>query len=439
MIISETASAKPPLETEATRAHQRKVRNRKIRQFFGILGFFGVIIVIAGALAYARGGPSGYREPSAEDLARLTEVDQAEASPRRDVASALDDRRDSSFPEPLVSPSLIRSGGPPPDGIPAINRPFFETPDQIDWLEDQEPVIVLEMARSDGSIDARAYPVQVLTWHEIVNDTVAGVPVVVSYCPLCNSAIAFERRLPDGDVLDFGTSGSLLYSTMVMFDRQTESLWAHFTGQAIIGNLTGTSLPLLPVATISYADFVSTHPDGLVLSRTTGYGRQYGDNPYPGYDNVSSPPFLLDVEVEGPLLAKTRVVAVRLDGESVVVPHDELTEVGVASFDVAGQAVVAVLSPGTASSLDARSIAGGRDVGATGVFLDVAPDGSPLELAPASGRAGVFLSGDGTGWNVLGVAVSGPFEGERLTAVEHVDTFWFAIVTFEPDTTIVQP
>jgi hypothetical protein len=427
------------MSIDSSKAHQRIILRRKIRQGLGIFGFFAVIIAIVAGLAYARGAPSGYSEPSAEVLATLTEVEQAQASGRRDVPSALDNKFDDSFPEALVSPALVLSGGPPPDGIPAIDRPFFERIDQIDWLDDREPVIVLTLKDSTGQDITRAYPVQVLTWHEIVNDTVAGRAVVVSYCPLCNSAIAFERRLPDGDVLDFGTSGSLLHSAMVMFDRQTESLWAHFTGEAIIGALAGTTLPLLPVATVSYGELKSSFPDALVLSQTTGFGREYGQTPYPGYDDVNSRPFLFSGEVEGPLLAKTRVLALRAGTDSVAVPLKELATAGVTTIELDGSPVVLLHTAGTTSALDERAIVDSRDVGATGVFVAADSDGVALDLRFDVDRPGLFRSTDGTDWNVLGVAVSGPRAGDRLESVEHVDTFWFAIVTYEPDTRIVHP
>ena len=140
-----------------------------------------------------------------------------------------------SFPPPLVDVSRIRSGGPPPDGIPPIEDPKFDIASGVDWLEETEPVLFVEV---DG--DARAYPLQVMTWHEIVNDTFGEIPVTVSYCPLCNSALAYDRRL-EGRVLDFGTSGRLFNSSLVMYDRQTESLWTHFDGRAVVGALTGPS------------------------------------------------------------------------------------------------------------------------------------------------------------------------------------------------------
>ena len=143
----------------------------------------------------------------------------------------------TDFRKHIVPYVAILSGGPPKDGIPAIDHPaFIGVRAANSWLAPTEPVIALQIGR-----DARAYPVRVLVWHEIVNDTVGGVPVAVTYCPLCNTAIAFERRV-HGRVLDFGTTGRLHYSNLVMYDRQTESWWQQATGQSIAGAFTGTQL-----------------------------------------------------------------------------------------------------------------------------------------------------------------------------------------------------
>ncbi|MGH9009946.1 MAG: DUF3179 domain-containing protein [Acidimicrobiia bacterium] len=208
-------------------------------------------------------------------------------SPKENVPSALDDAEQDGLPEPLVDPAQIISGGPPPDGIPPIDQPRFHPTGDVDFLRDTEPVLALQIGD-----DARAYPVQILIWHEIVNDVVGGLPATVTYCPLCNSAVAYDRRVGER-ILDFGTSGRLYQSALVMYDRQTESLWSHFTGQAVAGVLTGTELTLFPLSTVSWADWRAAHPKGHVLSRETGHDRDYGQNPYPGCDELSTSPFPL--------------------------------------------------------------------------------------------------------------------------------------------------
>ena len=169
----------------------------------------------------------------------------------------------------------IVSGGPPRDGIPALDHPsFVGVAEAHRWLEDDEPVLVIE---TEGA--SRAYPYQVLIWHEIVNDEIDGLPLAVTYCPLCNTALVFARRHGER-TLDFGTTGRLRHSDLIMYDRQTETWWQQATGEAIVGTLAGETLERYPAQTTSWRTFRETHPDGQVLSRETGYDRPYGKNPY---------------------------------------------------------------------------------------------------------------------------------------------------------------
>ena len=182
--------------------------------------------------------------------------------------SALQTRSAAEFPEPLVDPSEIISGGPPPDGIPPIEEPVFvDVADALDLLPAAEPVVALEI---NG--DARAYPVRVLIWHEIVNDTVGNVPVSVTYCPLCNSAVSYRREVR-GVETTFGTSGSLFASALVMYDRATESLWTHFDGRAVVGVLAGDQLEAIPSPLLAWEDF-RTHVPRWSRSRPGRDGLQ---------------------------------------------------------------------------------------------------------------------------------------------------------------------
>jgi hypothetical protein len=332
-------------------------------------------------------------------------------------------------PAPLVDLDEIRSGGPPPDGIPSIDEPTFVRPGDVDFLEENEPVLALDI---DG--DRRVYPVQILMWHEIVNDTVGGVPVAVTYCPLCNSAVAYDRRVDD-KVMEFGTSGRLWNSALVMYDRQTETLWSHFTGQAIVGELTGTELDTFPVATVPWGVWRDANPDGLVLGRDTGFERNYGRNPYPGYDDVTSDPFLFEGEVDGRYTAMTRIVGVELDGAALGVPLVALQDERVIPAALGDTDVVVIWQPGTASALDAGDVAGGDDIGSTGVFVPQI-DGQRLTIRH-DGDAFVDDETNST-WNILGTATNGPLTGSQLTAIPHVDTFWFAWSTFQPDSQIIE-
>ena len=393
-----------------------------------------VAIAVVAAACSAGGpeasGPSedaANRNTAAPDSERTVEVDQIPGGPREDVPSALDDPTNDAFPAALVDVEEIRSGGPPPDGIPPIDEPRFVRPDTVRSLEDQEPVIAFDL---DG--DARAYPLEILTWHEIVNDTVASVPVAVTYCPLCNTAVVYDRRLGDR-VLDFGTSGSLYQSALVMYDRQTESLWAHFTAQGLVGVLAGERLDTYPASIVSWASWRDAHPDGLVLSRDTGFDRDYGRNPYPGYDDVERQPFLFSGEVDGRLAAMERVVAVGRDTEPVAVRLDQLADADVIDLTVDGETITVWHLPGTGSALDAGDTANGRDVGATGVFR---PEVDGRQLSFERDGDGFVDDETGSRWDIFGTALDGPLAGERLEPVEHVDTFWFAWAAYQPDTRI---
>ncbi len=298
----------------------------------------------------------------------------------------------------------------------------------MDFLADVEPVISLEVAGH-----ARAYPLQVMTWHEIVNDTVDGRPVAVTYCPLCNSAVAFDRRSA-GRTLSFGTSGRLYRSALVMYDRQTESLWTHFDGHAVVGRLTGTQLDRIPTAIVSWATFRAAHPAGLVLTRDTGVDRPYGRNPYPGYDDVDNPPFLFSGEVDGRLAAKERIVGIAHEADPVAVVLRDLAAAEVLTLEVGGRPAVAFHRPGTASALDDGMVAKGRDVGATGVFRSTV---AGRALSFDSTEAGFRDRQTGSTWTLLGEAVAGPLTGRRLERMDAVDTFWFAWAAYRPTTRLV--
>ncbi len=322
----------------------------------------------------------------------------------------------------------ITSGGPPRDGIPPLDKPrFVSAAEAAGWLKGREPVVAFTL----GS-EQRAYPLQILIWHEIVNDQVGDRPVTVTFCPLCNTAIAFDRRVA-GRVLDFGTTGNLSKSDLIMWDRQTESWWQQATGAAIVGALTGTHLDMLPASITSFETFRSAYPGGRVLSKETGFTKPYGENPYAGYDEVGRAPFLFTGKTDGRLQPKERVVSVRIGAEAVAYPYSVLKKRRAVTDSVGGADIVVLYQPGTASALDSVTIADSADVGSTGVFRN-AVEGRPLTFA-ASGT-GFRDAETGTQWNVLGLAVSGQLSGKRLEPIVHGDHFWFAWAAFEPQTRI---
>jgi hypothetical protein len=337
----------------------------------------------------------------------------------------------TDFSRASVDLGEFLGGGPSKDGIPAIDTPVLEPIAAArDWLSDRSPVISLEV---DG--EARAYPLAILMWHEIVNDTLGGVPVVVTFCPLCNTALVFEREI-DGRVFDFGTTGNLRFSDLVMYDRQTESWWQQATGEAIVGELTGTRLTFLPAQIVSLAEFEAVHPGGDVLSRDTGTVRDYGRNPYVGYDEVGSTPFLFQGVIDGRLGPKERVVTVGEGAEALAFPFSELRRVGVAEGELGREPIVVFWAPGTLSALDASAIDESEDVGATGVFRPFV-DGRRLTFVRDGGEDAPITDPEtGSTWSVLGGAVDGPLSGSRLEPVTHGNHFWFAWAAFSPETTI---
>jgi hypothetical protein len=256
----------------------------------------------------------------------------------------------------------IMSGGPPKDGIPAIDQPTHRAPSEINNIGEQEPVITVTL---NG--ETRAYPVRILIWHEIANDTLGGVPITVTFCPLCNSALVFDRRV-DGQVFDFGTTGKLRNSDLVMYDRQTESWWQQFTGEAIVGKMTGALLTALPSRVESFERFRARTADdegATVLVPNYASMRNYGSNPYSHYDR-STKPFLYRGNLPENIAPLARVVVVGKEAWSLeLVQRLKRIERG---------DLIITWEAGQNSALDTTQISDGRDIGNVVVQRD-GPDG----------------------------------------------------------------
>ena len=243
----------------------------------------------------------------------------------------------------------ILSGGPPKDGIPALSDPKFLKASSETRISAREPVITLEIKGQAP----RAYPIRYLTWHEIVNDKVGGVPVAVTFCPLCNSGMVFDRRVR-GKLRTFGVSGKLRNSDMVMYDRETESWWQQAIGTGIVGAHKGDVLKQLPSWMESWEEFTARNPDGLVMNEPE-WSRSYGQNPYVSYDS-SSRPFLYGGEMPPhgiPPLMRVVRVGNRAWPMSRLSAEGEVREAGIRLSWASGQA----------SALDSRSIGKGKNVG----------------------------------------------------------------------------
>jgi hypothetical protein len=318
----------------------------------------------------------------------------------------------------------------PRDLIVPIDEPTFETVDEAaQWLEIREPVGLVQFKD-----EVRVYPLRILTWHEVVNDQVGGVPIAVTYCPLCNSAVAFERTVND-QVLRFGTSGLLRNSDLVMWDRQTESLWQQITGEGIVGELAGTQLEFVPIGIVAWDDVLARFPDAQVLSRDTGFNAPYGQNPYFGYDQGQLGTFLFDGEVDDRFPAFERVVGVRVGETTKAYPFSALSEKQVANDVVAGEPVLVVWgADDTASALDDSVISKGRSVGTGLAYLRTLDE---RVLTFEAGEDDTFIDAEtGTTWDLLGRAQGGPLEGQQLAPAIHTNELWFAWAAFNPDAVV---
>lgn len=262
----------------------------------------------------------------------------------------------TDFSKMSVPVHEVLSGGPPRDGIPSIDNPKFRPISEETDVAGREPVIWLEV---NG--EARAYPLRILTWHEIVNDTIGGVPVAVTYCPLCNASIVFDRRV-DGETLEFGTTGKLRNSDLIMYDRQTDSWWQQFTGESIAGSHLGNKLKLLPSRVTSLDQFRQANRDAQVLVPNNRLMRDYGRNPYAGYDSASAP-FLYRGEMPDNIPPMARVVVVRTDTEPIIVSLEKVREKG---HEQNGYQIS--WADGVASALDRAKISDGKDVGTVRVL-----------------------------------------------------------------------
>ncbi len=229
----------------------------------------------------------------------------------------------------LVHPSKIRGGGPPKDGIPSIDEPTYVSVDEADeWIADDELVLAIDY---EGV--TRAYPLQVMVWHEIVNDEIAGDPLLVTYCPLCGSGIAFERTIA-GQAIEFGTSGKLYNSNLVMYDRKTDTYWSQIDGRAMVGSLAGRQLTPVSIDIVSWGDWKAANTGSEVLDRDTGYSRDYGRDPYGSYYEDDALLFPVE-ERDDRVHPKTVVHGIEVDGTYTAYKDEDVKELGVIEDTVA--------------------------------------------------------------------------------------------------------
>ncbi len=314
----------------------------------------------------------------------------------------------------------------PRDLIPPIDDPVFELAEESTWVADREPGAFVAI---EG--DARFYPLSVMTRHEIVNDEIGSVPVAVTYCPLCNTALAFDRRI-DGTTLRLGVSGLLRKSDLVMWDNVTESLWQQITGEAIVGEMAGRRLTLLPAAIVRWADFKADYPQGKVLGPDQGFGAVYGSNPYEFYSSRSRPYGFYEGEIDDAFPALERVVGVIAGDTQKAYPFSVLVEARVANDQVGDRPVVVFWGASdTADALDSRNIAEAASVGVA-IAYDPVVDGRRLTFEAVDDTEFRDIE-TGSTWNILGRAVAGELSGTQLQIIPHRNEFWFAWQGFFPD------
>ena len=330
----------------------------------------------------------------------------------------------TDFSKRTVSFAEIISGGPRRDGIPPIYDPVFVGIERGNaWMIELEPVIVVQIGD-----DVRAYPLDSLMSHEIVDDVVGGRPIAVTWCPLCNTALVFDREV-DGRVFTFGVSGLLRQSNMIMWDHETESWWQQGTAEAIVGEMAGTPLVKIPSQVVTWRDFKAAFPDGQVLAVDTA---RHGVNPYVGYD--SGLPFLYDGRaIDTRLPVMERVVGVRV-GEGVrAYPFTELAKDRVVQETVGGQRLVVFYESRGLSNLDTFKLEESRSVGTASVFV---PHVGDQDLTFEFRDDGFMDRETGSRWNMLGQAISGPLEGEALPFLFNNQGLWFYLAASQENITI---
>jgi Protein of unknown function (DUF3179) len=316
----------------------------------------------------------------------------------------------------IVPLDQILSGGPPPDGIPSIDDPKFISIQEADThLEDSELVLGLNV---NG--DIRAYPLQILVWHEIVNDNVGGVPVAVTYCPLCFTNQAFNRTLENGQILEFGTSGKLYNSNLVMYDRTTNSLWSQAMSQGIVGKLAGVKLDRIPFDVAYWKEWKELYPDSKVLSTDTGSARPYGADPYGDY--YTNGDVLFPVSNKDDRLGlKEIVIGFENNGQYKAYKLQEIENKRIINDQVNGKPIVLLsLHPFMIRAYDP--------------FVG----GQVLEFSYNAKDQNFIDNETGSLWNSDGKAFGGQMKGKQLTRLPFDEGFWFEWVAFHPKTELYQ-
>ncbi len=330
-----------------------------------------------------------------------------------DLGQIKTDSSENGEPKHTVPLDKIVSGGPPPDGIPSIDRPMFVSVAEADkFLQDADQVVGLNI---NG--DIRAYPLQILVWHEIVNDNVGSTPVAVTYCPLCFTNQVFNRTI-NGQSVEFGTSGKLYNSNLVMYDRTSNSLWSQALGEGIVGKYAGVKLDRIPFDVAIWKDWKQLYPDTKVLSRDTGSTRPYGADPYGDY-YTSNDLFFPVSNRDDRLGLKEIIVGLQNEGQYKAYKLQQIENMKVINDRVNGKSVALFsLHPSMVRVFDSTL------------------DGQKLDFQFDKNNGKITDSQTGSEWNFDGNAISGQMKGKHLTRLPFDEGFWFEWVAFHPETAL---
>ena len=313
----------------------------------------------------------------------------------------------------IVPLDQIVSGGPPPDGIPSIDNPkFISVPEAEEFLEDSDLVAGLNI---NG--DIRAYPLQILVWHEIVNDKVGETPVAVTYCPLCFTNQVFNRTMNDGEILEFGTSGKLYNSNLVMYDRTAKSLWSQAMSQAIVGKLAGVKLERIPFDVAYWKDWKRLYPDSKVLSRDTGSSRPYGVDPYGDYYTNGEVLFPI-AKHDDRLGLKEIVIGFENNGQYKAYRLKDVEKMKVINDQVNAKPIVI-------SSLNPLM---------TRAYDPILEGQTMLQFEYNTKNNTLVDKQTGSQWNFDGMATDGQMKGRQLIRLPFDQGFWFEWIAFHPTT-----
>ena len=330
-----------------------------------------------------------------------------------DVGKVVSNGSQIGLPKNIVPLNEIVSGGPPQDGIPSIDNPKFVSVSEADkFLQDADQVVGLNV---NG--DIRAYPLQILVWHEIVNDNVGGTPVAVTYCPLCFTNQVFNRTV-DGQTVEFGTSGKLYNSNLVMYDRNSNSLWSQALGQAIVGKQAGLKLDRIPFDVAFWREWKQLYPDTNVLSRDTGSNRPYGADPYGSYYSNNDLFFPVSNK-DDRLELKEIIVGLENGGQFKAYKLQQIQDTRVIN-DRIGDKSLALFSlyPFMVRVFDSTL------------------DGQKLEFQYNKNSSKITDKETGSEWNFDGIGTAGPMKGKHLLRLPYDEGFWFEWVAFHPKTAL---